>query len=86
MTQDPAYYQFAEQGARLGIPYFANVVSNLPFLLVAMAGVGVLRRDRAMEGWERRAFTAFVVGTALVAFGSAYFHWAPSDARLRRGR
>lgn len=82
LTQDPSYYAFAELGALFGIPYFANVVSNLPFLLVALAGVGGLRREGALDRWERRSYATFLAGTALVTFGSAYFHLAPSDARL----
>jgi hypothetical protein len=34
-TQDPNYHGFADNRALLGIANFANVASNLPFLLVS---------------------------------------------------
>ncbi|MBL8213202.1 MAG: ceramidase domain-containing protein [Bryobacterales bacterium] len=82
LTQNPAYHTFAEQGALFGIPYFWNVVSNAPFLGVAMAGAGMLRRESGLDRWERRSYAALLAGCALVTFGSAYFHLAPSDGRL----
>src|SRR5215472_12695351 len=36
--QDPAYHHFADQRTLFGIPNFFNVVSNLPFLFVAIWG------------------------------------------------
>ncbi len=35
----PDYHNFADQRALWGVPNFWNVVTNLPFLLVAMWGV-----------------------------------------------
>jgi hypothetical protein len=73
IAQDPAYHVFADQRSALGIPNFWNVVSNLPFCVVGIFGLRFFR-----DSAERVLFT----GVLLICFGSAYYHLAPSDARL----
>ena len=80
--QEEAYHQFADRRSWLGIPNFANVVSNLPFLLVGVAGLRALARgDHPStafgDRWERRAFALLFAAVALVAFGSGYYHAHP---------
>jgi len=83
IRQDPGYHHFADQRTVFGIPNFWNVATNLPFLLVAVWGLGALAKKEAfVEAWERRAYAIFLVGIALVAFGSGYYHAWPSDATL----
>lgn len=79
IPQVPTYHDLADQRALFGIPHFWNVVSNLPFLVIGVMGLDLLRRrpHEAAAGW-----TALFAGTALVAFGSSYYHYAPSDATL----
>jgi len=65
IRQDPAYHQFAD--------HWANVWTNLPFLLAAA------------WGWRYARTTAhrmFLIGVALVTFGSAYYHAWPDNATL----
>ena len=86
IAQPLSYHQFADQRTFLGIPHFFDVVSNLGFLLVgvwgavfvmkASAGANVLNRE------ERWPYFFFFLGVLLTAFGSAYYHWAPDNARL----
>ena len=81
LRQDPAYHDFADRRAWLGIPYALNVLSNAGFLLVgawAFAAVGRARLPR----WERSAGFLFALGLVLTGFGSAYYHWAPSNTTL----
>ena len=40
IPQKPSYHNFSDSRPWLGIPNFQNVVSNLPFLFVGMAGIG----------------------------------------------
>ncbi len=62
---------------------FWNVVSNVPFLLVALWGVRALRSEAAfLQTWERTAYCVLLSGVALVAFGSAYYHLRPNDGTL----
>lgn len=73
ISQDPAYHLFADSRSIADVPNFWNVISNLPFALVGLLGLWKLR-DIA----ERTLFA----GVLLTFFGSAYYHLAPSDARL----
>jgi hypothetical protein len=80
IPQDPAYHQFADRRALLGVPNFFNVVSNLGFLFVGIAGTAFClgrHGGRASVSW-----TALFVGAAAVAAGSSYYHWTPTDGSL----
>src|SRR3972149_1058047 len=52
IAQDPAYHRMAGARTLLGVPNAANVLSNLPFVLVAALGLGALGRRPG----EARAF------------------------------
>jgi hypothetical protein len=59
------------------------VASNLPFLIVGLAGLFAFRMP--MPGVLpvlRPAYLTFFLGTILVAFGSGYYHWSPSNETL----
>jgi hypothetical protein len=80
IPQDTRLHAFADDRAALGVPYFFNVVSNVAFLLVGLAGLLAGRAGR-ISGASRSWFVLFL-GMVLVCFGSAYYHWAPSNATL----
>jgi hypothetical protein len=86
MPQDPMYHQFADGRSVLGIPNGLNVLSNLPFLLVGIAGcwvaLGIRRRATPDNAWLAWPYLALFLGTALTTFGSAYYHLAPDNPRL----
>ncbi len=73
IAQDETYHCFADSRAVWGIPNFWNVASNLPFAMMGILGLWKLR-----SVFDRVLF----VGVLLTFFGSAYYHLAPSDARL----
>ncbi len=86
------YHNFADRRAFLGIPNFADVASNLPFLFFGLWGLLVTLRARrgssqpgsgafqqASESW---AYAVFFLGVTLAFFGSSYYHWAPSSGAL----
>jgi hypothetical protein len=74
IAQDPAYHRFADTRGWLGIPNFANVVSNLPFLVAGLVGATRLASGRPSGALARLrpAYLVFFVGAALVAIGSSY--------------
>ncbi|MGH8068686.1 MAG: ceramidase domain-containing protein [Candidatus Entotheonellia bacterium] len=78
--QDPKYHDFADRRVLLGIPNFFDVISNLPFLLVGIAGVRFCLRNGF--GALRPAWIALFTGVALVGIGSAYYHWDPHNETL----
>jgi len=79
-AQDPSYHRFADARAIAGVPNFWNVVTNLPFLLVGLFGLARLGRLRRPV--LRTGVLTFAFGVALVGFGSAWYHLAPSNATL----
>lgn len=74
IAQDPGYHLFADQRTLLAIPHFGDVVSNLPFVLLGLAGI--LRPGVA------RDFKVFFLGIALTGVGSAYYHLDPNNRTL----
>jgi len=88
IPQDPGYHGLADRRTLLGIPNALDVLSNLPFAVVGVLGLAVVRGGRGdgaalfADPWERRPAMALFLGTLLTAFGSAWYHLAPSNARL----
>lgn len=84
IPQDPAYHQFADQRTLLGVPNALNVLSNIPFAVVGIAGLAATfhRRTRFKTPWERWPYAALFAGSALTAVGSSYYHLSPDNARL----
>lgn len=80
IPQDPGYHALADHRALFGIPNFANVVSNLPFLIVGGIGLRLCLRDGA--NGATRAWAVFFLGVLLVAFGSGYYHAQPNSDAL----
>jgi hypothetical protein len=72
---------YADARPMLGVPNFLNVASNLPFLLVGLAGLALCARAPrpapALAAWQ-----VFYAGMALTCFGSAWYHLAPSDGTI----
>jgi hypothetical protein len=73
LPQDQSYHSFADRRTLLGIPNFWDVVSNIPFAVVGLIGLFSLR--------DLAARIVFL-GIFFTAFGSAYYHLRPDDARL----
>ena len=84
IAQDPAYHRFADQRTVLGVPNLWNVASNIPFLLVGVYGLALLRRGHSggALAYLRPAYGVFFFALALVAVGSAYYHLDPNDGTL----
>jgi len=81
IAQDPMYHVFADRRGLLGISSFLNVITNLAFLAVGIAGIGLCaRRQHGLEAhW---AWMACFTGVALVSLGSGYYHLAPNNDTL----
>lgn len=89
LRQPQVYHRFADQAALLGVPNCLNVISNAAFVIVGLIGLGFLARKRRanepggfVETSERWVHVAFFLGVILTGFGSAYYHWNPSDSTL----
>jgi len=86
VAQPPAYHQFADTRAWLGVANFGDVVSNLPFAVAGIWGLFLLLSGaetiRFVDERERALWVILFFGLALTAAGSAYYHLAPDNARL----
>ena len=80
IPQDPAYHDFADQRTLFGVAHFWNVASNLPFLVVGVLGWLQSRRVASQELGTH--YRVLCVAVTLVAFGSGWYHHAPSNATL----
>jgi len=78
------YHDFADQAIVLGLPHFADVLSNLGFALLAVWGWVQLAPHRwhpgIANGWA--GYRLFLIGLFLTAIGSSYYHLDPDNARL----
>lgn len=89
IDQNPAYHQFADGRDWVAIPNFLNVVSNLAFLIVGMAGLVLIAKPRPLktgrsflDGRARWPYAIFFLGVALTSIGSSYYHLVPENGRL----
>jgi hypothetical protein len=97
IAQPESYHHFVDTRTFYRIPNAFNVLSNIPFFLVGWAGLSFLRRGptrdpdgpfrpgahTAFESLrERPAYVLFFAGVLLTAFGSSWYHLAPSTPRL----
>ena len=84
IAQPVRYNEFADQSVVSGIRHAADVLSNAGFAVVAIWGWLALRpmrgSDQLRAGWP--GYRLFLIGLFLTAFGSAYYHLAPDNARL----
>lgn len=84
IPQDPKYHLFADARTVLGIPNFANVISN--FLFVIYGALGLISINRAKYSNYlpslKKAYWFLFFGIFLTGFGSAYYHWLPTNATL----
>jgi hypothetical protein len=89
IPQPTSYHDFADSRDCFSIPNCFNVISNLAFLFVGMAGLVFLLNSRgslAAKAFtlssERWPFVVLFLNVALVCLGSAYYHLAPDNDRL----
>jgi len=85
IPQSQEYHNFADQRNFFGVPNTLNVISNFPFLIIGVVGLILclygnhfsLSFQGEVWGW-----VFFYIGVTATAFGSAYYHLKPDDARL----
>ncbi len=80
IQQDPEYHGFADSRRYVFIPNFFNVISNIFFMFVGVAGVRFCLRSEL--GRAQRAWLVFFIGVTLVSVGSSYYHWHPDNTTL----
>jgi len=81
IPQNAAYHLFCDTRQLWRIPNFADTISNLPFILVGIAGIRLLRRIR-LPAPLYYSYACLFAGIVLTGIGSAYYHLNPSNDTL----
>ncbi|CAM0885719.1 unnamed protein product [Alopecurus aequalis] len=97
IPQDEDYHDLADQRTLfLGIPNTLDVLSNIPFLFVGLAGLILCHYKNYFRLWhsddvgpsggssqgELWSWTLFFAGVTAVGLGSSYYHLNPNNATL----
>jgi hypothetical protein len=84
--QPQSYHDFADKRGWAGVANFGDVSSNLLFAVAGVWGLVFLASRegarRFIDSRERWPYLAVFLGLLLTAFGSAFYHLAPDNARL----
>jgi hypothetical protein len=81
IAQNPNYHHFADENLWLGVPNFWNVVSNLPFVLVGLWGMGYTYKQNVVI-FDKIVYFSLFFGVSLTGLGSGYYHWQPNNWTL----
>ena len=85
VPQNVEYHEFADRRSVCCVPNAADVLSNVPFLLVGgipLLSLSVPEVGAFYSAEERLMWQWFFAGVAIVSVGSAYYHWRPNNDRL----
>lgn len=83
IKQDQKYHDFVDKRQWWGcVPNGSDVVSNGLFFVFGLLGLWCLLGNGEKVGELYYSWLVFYVGAIMVAFGSAFYHWKPSDSRL----
>ncbi|MES2515029.1 MAG: ceramidase domain-containing protein [Bacteroidota bacterium] len=83
IPQDLSYHAFADKRMIESVPNFWNVVSNIPFLIIGLAGM-LFCLSQKQQCSSPLLFNnlVFFGGIALTGIGSSYYHYFPSNQTL----
>lgn len=87
VTQSAHHHDFADQRVWGGIPCALDVLSNLPFALWGLVGLGCLALQSGfasppVANVQRRLAALFFGGLIITTGASAWYHWQPDDTGL----
>lgn len=82
VPQDPRFHDFADQRTIMGMPNFWNVMSNVPFVAVGIAGIWWIAACGRYSGFLTANCLLFFTGILLTGIGSSYYHHAPDNQTL----
>ena len=87
LPQDLSYHDFADTRVLMGIPHAGDVLTNLAFVIVGVAGLWSLAQQKLImrsfiDGRERRLFQWLFMGVFLTGLGSGCYHLEPDNYSL----
>jgi hypothetical protein len=80
--QDPSYHNFADQRKIFNVPNFWNVVTNLPFVIIGLVGLLFFLFDKRSDNPHSLAYIILFFGVIGIGFGSARYHYHPTNSSL----
>lgn len=81
IPQKLSYHDLGDKRTILGIRNGWNVLSNLPFVVVGIFGLTLLRKATASPA-ILTVYGILFTGIFLVGWGSAYYHYTPGNGTL----
>lgn len=89
VAQSAHHHDFADRRVWGSVPFAMDVLSNLPFALWGVLGLGAVvslsRQGKPLSGQLALA-AVFFGGLLLTAAASAWYHWLPNDGGLALDR
>uniref|UniRef100_A0A7S3ZI92 Alkaline phytoceramidase n=1 Tax=Lotharella globosa TaxID=91324 RepID=A0A7S3ZI92_9EUKA len=86
VSQDLGYHNFADKRCLCcGVPNTLDVASNIPFAIVGLVALSLQLTGHFVIDGRREVQIAWGflwVSIIAIGFGSAYYHWAPTNATL----
>lgn len=84
MPQLPGYHGLADDRSFWGLPNMLNIITNIPFTLVGIAGIRLLAKEYALNVLVelKACYYWFFTGIAGVGLGSIFYHSDPSNDTL----
>lgn len=81
------YHDFADGNPHFGIPNFANVASNIAYLIPGLMGLylvhgALTNKEKFRDPREALPFYLIFAGAVLLAFGSGFYHLEPNNQTL----
>lgn len=83
IAQQLDYHHFIDSRSLFAIPNFANVFSNLPFLLLGLFALNKIMRNKLVIVNEfKQGYLVSFSGLVLVGLASGYYHLWPGNSTL----
>ena len=87
LEQGLKYHDFVDANRHFGIPNFANVASNIAYLIPGLMGLYLVHgafmdEQKFRQPREALPFYLMFAGAVLLAFGSGFYHLEPNNQTL----
>jgi hypothetical protein len=84
VPQHNDYHAFADQRTLLNLPFAADVLSNLPFGIIGVIGLGLVAAQRSSDEQKTQLglFTLSFLGLILTTLASSFYHFSPNNYGL----
>jgi hypothetical protein len=81
INQNPSFHNFADQREIFNVPNFYNVFTNLPFVIIGLVGLLLFLRKNG-DNTHSPAYLILFIGVIGIGFGSAWYHYHPTNSSL----